>query len=102
MSFHPPLWKFQLVESELAIKLVRVFRRKHPSPETLKFGMRDDHFHQPFRKALPAMRFEHKNVGHPRKRRVVGYDSRESDLLIAFVEAKRSRVFDRPANCLDR
>src|SRR6266496_5997453 len=100
MPFHPPLRKFQLVESELAIKLVCVFRRKHPSAKSLKFGMRDDHFHQPFRKALPAMRLEHKHVGYPRKRSVVGYDSRESDLLIAFVEAKRNRVFDRPPDCL--
>src|SRR6185295_3356221 len=101
VPFHPSLREFQFTESKFSIQLVSVFCRKHPAPETLKLRMRDDHFHQPVSQALPLKRIEDKHIGDPRERRVIGYDSRESNLLIAFVHTKRQRVVDRPLNRLD-
>src|SRR5574341_358045 len=41
---------------------------------------------------------QHKDISDPGKRRVVGDDTSETDLLIAFVNSKRQRVFDRSLN----
>src|SRR5438128_7372863 len=41
------------------------------------------------------MFWQHKHVRYPGECRIVSHNSRESDLIIALVNAKRKRVFDR-------
>ena len=57
--------------------------------------MRENDFHQPFRQATAAMLRQHKHVCDPREGGVVGYDTRESDLIVSLVGAKRKRILDR-------
>src|SRR5260370_4366464 len=57
--------------------------------------MRDDHFHQPLRQPATTMFRQDEHVGEPSERRIVRDDARESDLVVAFVDAERERVFDR-------
>lgn len=56
--------------------------------------MGDDHFHQPLSQTLPLKRVEDEHIRDPRERCIVRYHSRKADLLIAFVDAERKRVFD--------
>src|SRR5207237_248012 len=41
------------------------------------------------------MLWQHKHVCYPRERRIVSHNSRESHLIIAFVNAEGKRVLDR-------
>src|SRR5262249_35052494 len=50
--------------------------------------------HQPFRKALSAVRSKDKNVADKSERRKIRDDPRESDLLGILVHAETQRVLD--------
>src|SRR5215510_2204792 len=98
VTLHPSLRTRQFDESKLSVEVVSVFGSENPSSKALQLRVRNDHLHQPLRKTLSAMCFEHEHVGDPRECRVVGYDAREPDLLVAFVDTKRQRVLDRNSN----
>src|SRR5437868_2762973 len=57
--------------------------------------MRDDYLRQPFRQIMSPMFAQDEHVGNPGKRGVVSNDAREPNLMFAFVNSKRQRVFDR-------
>src|SRR5438093_382924 len=87
--FHPALRPMQLDETKSLIQSMRILRRQNPATKALQLLMRNDDFHQPLRQTSPAMFRQDKNVGHPGECRIVSDDARESDLLAAFVDAKR-------------
>src|SRR3989442_15620267 len=47
---------------------------------------------------MSTMVWQHKQVREPRECRIVSHNSRESHLIIAFVNPKGKRVFDRPGD----
>src|SRR5436853_5893851 len=51
---------------------------------------------------MSTMLWQHEHIRYPREGRIVSHNSRESHLIIAFVNTKRKRVFDRAANDFER
>src|SRR5437660_1272898 len=64
--------------------------------------MRDDDLHQPLRQTAATMLRQNECVRHPGEGRVIRHDARETDLILAFVNTKRQRIFNRALHHLAR
>ena len=64
--------------------------------------MSDDDFHQPLRQTAATMLRQNEYVSDPGEGRVIRHDAREANLLMALVDSKRQRVFNRALDDLAR
>src|ERR1041384_3843738 len=64
--------------------------------------MSDDDFHQPPRQTATTMFRQNEYVSHPSEGRIVSNDPGEANLLVALVDSKRQRVFDRTLHHIAR
>lgn len=102
VKFHPFGRIGEVCPPELPIQSVRIAGEQNPAPQALQVGMRHYGFHQPFRKSMAAVCFEHVYVAEIGNGGEIGNDPGKPDLFILMVHPKAKRVFNCPFHRLPR
>ena len=87
-DFHMVVGRRHPLKAESLVQSVRIARHQLKPPQPLQLRMADDFFDHPLPETAALIRFQHVDVAEIRIRRIVGDDSRESDLLFPMEETK--------------
>src|SRR5687767_8599558 len=80
-ALHPP-------KAEPLIERMRICGVERELPQALELGVRHHRAHQLLPDSAAAVRGQDEHIHEVRKRRAVGHDARESDLLVTLVRAE--------------